>query len=130
MEKNGRSNPSVFQDKHSGKKEEKEFPAREGETAQGVTGRYEPMEKALFASWERHEIIAPCSSAPLFPTRRPPASSLPPALQLLHTHPTVLFIDDSSLPFLSGRAVNTGTLVPRGPNGLISTVYSCALFLE
>lgn len=55
----------------------------------------------------------------------PPASSLPPALRLLHTHLTVLFIDDSSLPFLSGHTVNTGTLVPRGPNGLISTVWLC-----
>ena len=45
----------------------------------------------------------------------------------LHTHLTVLFIDDSSLPFLSGYTVNTGALAPRGPNGLISTVYSCAL---
>lgn len=91
------------------------------------------MEKALFASWERHEIIAPCSPAPLFPPRclpLPPASSLPPVLGVLHTHLTVLFIDDSSLPFLSGHTVNTGTLVPRGPNRLISTVYSCALFLE
>lgn len=101
------------------------------------------MEKALFASWERHEIIAPCYSAPLSPLNPalllylppintpPPLPWLsPPCLSPQHTHLhnlTVLFIDDSSLPFLSGYTVNTETLAPRGPNGLISTVYSCAL---
>lgn len=59
------------------------------------------------------------------PLPLPPTSSLPPVLRLLHTHLTVLFIDDSSLPFLSGHTFNTGTLVPRGPNGLISTVWLC-----
>lgn len=84
---------------------------------------------ALCDSCKRHEIIALCYSAPLSPLN-PPVLFRPPIIlpNMPHTHLAVLFIDDSSLPFLFRIHSQQRSFGTSGPNGLISTVYSCGLF--
>lgn len=87
------------------------------------------MEKALFASWERHEIIARCCSAPLSPkpcAPSPSASYYPPHLDFTHSSDcSVYWWLKLAVSFrIHSQHWSSGT---SGPNGLISTVYSCAL---
>lgn len=72
----------------------------------------------------RHYPTKPCTP-PL------PASYYPQTHThtLLHTHLTVLFIDDSSLPFLSGYTVNTGAPAPQGLMDW-SRLFTAVPFLE
>lgn len=93
------------------------------------------MEKALFSSWERHEVIAPCYSAPL----SPPKPCAPPLCLPLHVHtPTHLLytliwlfclLMTQACRFLSRYTVNTGALAPRGLMDW-SRLFTAVLFLE
>lgn len=83
----------------------------------------------LGEAWDHCPVLL-CTIIPLNPALLLTASyytHTPPPITHLHTHLTVLFIDDSSLPFsfrIHSQHWSSGT---SGPNGLISTVYSCAL---
>lgn len=98
-----------------------------GDIEMGVHGNGDVCQ--LQEAWD-HSTVLLCTIIPLNPALLLSLASYYPT-QLTHCHTLVqllcLLMTQACHSF-SGYTVNTGAPVPRGPNGLISTVYSCGLF--